>query len=1143
MPHLDPTYLRYIYDNLIKGSIHPDNASELPDGLIGLYEEAFEEHLPILQRQKQLQRFALFALLKKEVSVHFVAEILGESETEILEFINTFSSWFNSPEPGKFQLYHERLKVYLLQKLSEFEILKLQDTLTAQLNIAIADRSENELSIYAYEFFAQYLAINSQLFNDHGPLDHYVSNNIIWEEQIKASKGFAWSHRDILLGLREAARRKDQFATLRSIANSIIIDSREQNSAEEVLYILREGDIQLAVQRAERWSGSRRLKLYLLMLHDLIIDKSKGLNRKREFCIAVLSSIQKSEDYPIFLRDDELESHFRSKTLTFPSTLIYQYYSELEMIQIDGMFLFEIGDLDLSKVLKHFMGTPNRIIQLFQISTKNEYHFRDLTKELIKYIQSIDHKEYLLTEITKLALSFEDDFEKCLCFSELIKLFYEAGIIVRAESILEDALTLVALIEPRSLKDRRKETCFKALIEPALILNKLDLAKTCADNADVLDYELNSGHNSHSLICNFLVKNGQIETAVKLAHSFTDDTSFYSPKPQSFYFISIALMEMDQFNESLRFASEVNDPTARYDTYLELAKITWAKQNLSMHEDILKILDQEQKPTNKEEIFSKSYKTALMFFNIGNHTRASEYCFKALKLAHILSDYQKRTHLENICALLVKLGFYEEAFLLIDEHKLTSEFIYPEIFKHLSKDLDSNEIMENLNEIAISRNELFISNQIIELLANRSSFNLVRQLMIKSLQKPRKIVFKAPNIDSTQKEESGSFSDDEIEDPDFDLDFLKEFDRIHKEILNEMSFELTLSEVEAELTTLELTKDNIDHAVELCSRIQNDRDQIKGYLTLCALLHKAGLTEEIEDILENKVKDRIPASYTTFLHDETYRIYSILYLKKKDFNNALKKANEINEISTKLDAFFEIKSAINGLHINVLEEKVEQIITSLIMQLLEWLDESIANKQFLDAIKRMTQVEYLKNRRNDFFKASSNMQNELHRSFACKALAIFLYLENEKVLFKKVVDLINIDQVKEETYEEICTYVLSNDLSVGSLQFLSDIIKETSLTNTFEELAKTFGLERSLQFYHQNFSPIRELEFVQGITSYIDELETDLTGEFPILYHFAEHNQLQMSYLMYKARQYYLKTDAPTEEYNVLFNEVFEIES
>ena len=53
MSHLDPTYLRYIYDGLIKGSIHPENESELPEGLIGLYEESFEENTPIKPTREQ----------------------------------------------------------------------------------------------------------------------------------------------------------------------------------------------------------------------------------------------------------------------------------------------------------------------------------------------------------------------------------------------------------------------------------------------------------------------------------------------------------------------------------------------------------------------------------------------------------------------------------------------------------------------------------------------------------------------------------------------------------------------------------------------------------------------------------------------------------------------------------------------------------------------------------------------------------------------------------------------------------------------------------------------------------------------------------------------------------------------------------
>ena len=76
MPQLEPTYLRFIYDGLVKGSNHPENAAELPEGLIGLNEEAFDERTSVVERQNLLERFAIWALLKKEVSAVFVAEVL-----------------------------------------------------------------------------------------------------------------------------------------------------------------------------------------------------------------------------------------------------------------------------------------------------------------------------------------------------------------------------------------------------------------------------------------------------------------------------------------------------------------------------------------------------------------------------------------------------------------------------------------------------------------------------------------------------------------------------------------------------------------------------------------------------------------------------------------------------------------------------------------------------------------------------------------------------------------------------------------------------------------------------------------------------------------------------------------------------------
>ena len=58
-------------------------------------------------------------------------------EEQIKNLIDHYSSWFNSPESGKYLLYHERLRVYLLQKLNADEVQTLNEKLISFLEDAI----------------------------------------------------------------------------------------------------------------------------------------------------------------------------------------------------------------------------------------------------------------------------------------------------------------------------------------------------------------------------------------------------------------------------------------------------------------------------------------------------------------------------------------------------------------------------------------------------------------------------------------------------------------------------------------------------------------------------------------------------------------------------------------------------------------------------------------------------------------------------------------------------------------------------------------------------------------------------------------------------------------------------------------------
>jgi len=142
MPNLEPTYLRYVYDSLNKGSLNAENAAALPQGFIGLYEQEFTQKTPASNRKKVLHQLALWALFKGPVSANMAAAVLELEEEQMKDLVDTYSSWFNSPESGKYQLYHERLKVYLLQKLKAEEVQVLNEKLISFLEDAIKQGSE-----------------------------------------------------------------------------------------------------------------------------------------------------------------------------------------------------------------------------------------------------------------------------------------------------------------------------------------------------------------------------------------------------------------------------------------------------------------------------------------------------------------------------------------------------------------------------------------------------------------------------------------------------------------------------------------------------------------------------------------------------------------------------------------------------------------------------------------------------------------------------------------------------------------------------------------------------------------------------------------------------------------------------------------
>ena len=295
MKMIDPTYLRTIHDGLLSGTIHKDNASTLPIGLIGIYEEALLPASNVNERKKFLEFFAVWALLKKEVSAAFVAEVLDKPEKEILHYIYTYSAWFISSDSGKYQLYHKRLKLYLLQKLGKSEVSKLQNKIITRLEQAIEENKADELELYALEFLGNYKFTKAINEGEEADFIEFSLDEKNWQRQREISKDFSWAKKMVGESMILNIKRNGEELS-KSVFSLLKIGWNEQNEYHVILSLIKNNEFELCRQRLQFFGGrslleGKRRFLITLNIIEEILNIPLEVAEKRKLVLIFLEFI------------------------------------------------------------------------------------------------------------------------------------------------------------------------------------------------------------------------------------------------------------------------------------------------------------------------------------------------------------------------------------------------------------------------------------------------------------------------------------------------------------------------------------------------------------------------------------------------------------------------------------------------------------------------------------------------------------------------------------------------------------------------------------------------------------------------------------------------------------------------------------
>ena len=122
MKMIDPTYLRFVCDELYSGKLDRNNLNSLPNGVSSFFDRLFYQDVSIIERRYVLDNFICMALLRMGVSLNYLSILTATKKKEWNQFIQAYSQYFNVDSQGNYRLFHDRLIVYLFQRSNDVSI-------------------------------------------------------------------------------------------------------------------------------------------------------------------------------------------------------------------------------------------------------------------------------------------------------------------------------------------------------------------------------------------------------------------------------------------------------------------------------------------------------------------------------------------------------------------------------------------------------------------------------------------------------------------------------------------------------------------------------------------------------------------------------------------------------------------------------------------------------------------------------------------------------------------------------------------------------------------------------------------------------------------------------------------------------------
>jgi tetratricopeptide (TPR) repeat protein len=402
-----------------------------------------------------------------------------------------------------FQLFHESFREYLVRENQK----QVSDAVGRIINFSInwKELSGSWEQRYALEHLATHLS-ESKKSHHHELLMELIYNQAYVTEQKKILKNFDSSTHLYQLGLLKASELDKFDYTLEAALCLVDLHYEEANDAPQIIEMVANGDIDLALKRIESFGGSdqegmqRKFILYMLCLMELTLLGSKEKPFKKLGIQKLLSHLD--DQIPM---DKSLLDWYKF----FPYHIVFSMTCEWIELDTDYQLIFDrTSCLDSEWITKKgpFSNFQIGILLKCANGISNEW-----SKSVnLKNISIALSKQGKYDEAIKCAQGISKLFQKVAALSNISTLLYSQNYLEEAKSLIKKSIE----ISDNIFDDFEKNLALSEIIFNLSKQGEFEKALEFAN--DIADVKQRSNSLKNISLC--LANQGKIEKGLDLAN-------------------------------------------------------------------------------------------------------------------------------------------------------------------------------------------------------------------------------------------------------------------------------------------------------------------------------------------------------------------------------------------------------------------------------------------------------------------------------------------------------------------------------------------------------------------------------------------------------------------------------------------------